>query len=319
MGKIIEPKRVLITGGFGYLGGRLAQYLTEYGHNIVLGSREYPDNPKWPSSLEVMQLNWDDENALVKACKNINVIIHTAGMNAQECGADPVAALAFNGLATARLTRASQKAGVTKFIYMSTAHVYCSPLVGKITDRTCPRNLHPYATSHIAGENAVLFGSENKIDFTGVVLRLSNVVGAPNSINTSCWTLFANNICREAAESHSITIRNNPQAFRDFVSMTTVCEVCRCLIDDVENHHSYVYNIGSGESLSLLQMANLIKERYKINFNISLDLVLPNINKKLKKHLEFIPSQLPFEIGQEIDTTLHSEIDRLIRYCELNP
>lgn len=317
MGKITEPKRVLITGGFGYLGGRLTQYLTEYGYKVIIGTRKNHNNLEWPRSTEVVQLYWDDEEALVNACKGINVIIHTAGMNAKDCESDPVAALAFNGLATARLVCASKKAGVTKFIYTSTAHVYCSPLVGKITDRSCPSNHHPYATSHLAGENAVLFGSKNQSNFTGVVLRLSNVVGVPASDNANCWMLFVNDICREASKSNSITIRNNPEELRDFVSMATVCEVCHCLISDEDSNLTYTYNIGSGESLSLLQIANMVKAQYKNLHNISLNLILPKINEKLKTNFKYIPSKLPFEIGNEVDVSLSSEIDKLIKYCDL--
>src|SRR3546814_20189177 len=97
-------------------------------------------------------------------------------MNAQNCAANPVEALEFNGVATARLVQAAARVGIRRFIYLSTAHVYCAPLTGTITEDTCPRNLHPYATSHLAGENAVLRAVKAG-EISGMVLRFLNVLG----------------------------------------------------------------------------------------------------------------------------------------------
>ena len=83
-------------------------------------------------------------------------------MNSQDCANDPVAALEFNGVATTRLVSAALSSGVKKFIYLSTAHIYSSPLVGKISEETYPKNFHPYATSHLAGEMAVLKAYKKK-------------------------------------------------------------------------------------------------------------------------------------------------------------
>ena len=79
---------------------------------------------------EVVKLIWDDKDALTEACRNVDTVIHAAGMNAQDCTKDPVAALEFNGVATARLVEATCKAGVNQLIYLSTAHVYSNPLQG---------------------------------------------------------------------------------------------------------------------------------------------------------------------------------------------
>jgi UDP-glucose 4-epimerase len=149
-------KRVLITGGFGFVGGRLATYLAQKGHHVILGSRITSISPAWLPHAEVIQIDWDDEVALEHICSQVDVVIHAAGMNTQDSTADPIAALAFNGLATARLVTAACWKGVQQFIYLSTAHVYANPLVGVITEESCPRNLHPYATSHLAGEQEVL-------------------------------------------------------------------------------------------------------------------------------------------------------------------
>ena len=94
--------------------------------------------------------------AFIPTKENVDVVIHTAGMNAQECASDPEQALAFNGTVTADLVSSAVKQGVQKFIYLSTAHVYKEPLVGTISESSQTTNTHPYATSHLAGEIPVL-------------------------------------------------------------------------------------------------------------------------------------------------------------------
>ena len=158
-GRFSLTMRILITGGFGFVGGRLAVHLAQAGHQIVLGSRNASSPPIWLPQAEVVQIVWEDDRTLEHCCDGVDGVIQAAGMNEQDCAAGPVAALDFNGVATARLIEAASRAGVKKFIYLSTAHIYASPLVGTITEETFPRNLHPYATSHLAGEHAVLSAS----------------------------------------------------------------------------------------------------------------------------------------------------------------
>lgn len=316
--KIEQPLRVLITGGFGYLGGRVAQYLTECGYQVVLGSREKKNKPEWLNQAEVIQLKWDDEDALVEACNNVNFVIHASGMNAHDCATDPVAALEFNGLATTKLVRASQKAGVTKFIYLSTAHVYRSPLTGNINENTCPSNLHPYATSHLSGEKAVLYASNTNTGFTGIVLRLSNVVGAPVSKSANCWMLFVNDICKEVVVNNSITIRNNSNDVRDFVPMSLVNMLCRYLVDEHNSEISEIYNVCSGESMTFFQMASLVKERYMKLYNISPELILQNTDNEIVGNICFDSDKLPTMADVELEASLSSEIDSLLKYCALH-
>ena len=90
--------RVLITGGFGYIGAKLGEYLFQNGHEVVLGTQRNLTAPDWLTQAEVVNTFWNDEKALTKICKGVDAIVHTAGMNAQECSNDPIMALEFNGL-----------------------------------------------------------------------------------------------------------------------------------------------------------------------------------------------------------------------------
>jgi UDP-glucose 4-epimerase len=73
------------------------------------------------------------------ACEGMDTIIHLAALNEHESLADPMGALLVNGAGTLKLLEAAIAEGVRRVIYFSTAHVYGSPLIGRITEATVPR------------------------------------------------------------------------------------------------------------------------------------------------------------------------------------
>jgi UDP-glucose 4-epimerase len=309
--------RVLITGGFGYLGGRIAKNLVDQGFQIVLGSRNEQAAPDWLPKVEIVRIDWDDQSSLENICKNIDVVVHTAGMNAQECAEDPVAALEFNGIATGRLVQASVSVGVTKFIYLSTAHVYSYPLMGEIDEESCLTNRHPYATSHVAGENAVLYQSDVSSDFAGIVLRLSNGIGVPAHKYTNCWMLAVNDFCKQVVENGKIVVNSSSKVERDFVPISLLCNSIHTMIDDVEVN-SGIINIASSNTVSLQEITNIIKERTELLFGFSVEVMFKNksgfsLDSSNSKKLFISNHKLKETV--EVEIKLVGEIDQLLLMC----
>ena len=118
----------ILVGGFGYLGANLSEYLSSKGTSCCFGLSKRTESPNWLPQAEVVRTLWTDEIALRKMCQGVDVIVHAAGMNAQDCSNDPVSALEFNGLSTVRLLQSAIHADIRRFIYLSTAHVYSSHL-----------------------------------------------------------------------------------------------------------------------------------------------------------------------------------------------
>jgi UDP-glucose 4-epimerase len=267
--------RILITGGFGFVGGRLAEHLFRLDHEIVLGSQSLKDVPNWLPQARVTKINWNDDDALEECCSRSDVIVHAAGINSGGCVGDPVAALEFNGLATARLTAAARRAKVKRLIYLSTAHVYAAPLAGVITEETCPRNLHPYATSHLAGEYSVCYANQRE-ELEGVVLRLANAFGRPVHENVDCWMLFVNDLCRQAATMRSMTLRTSGLQTRDFVTLHDVVRAVAHLIDAPKSDiGDGLFNVGSGCSKSVIVLADLIRSRCLHVLGYSPEIICP--------------------------------------------
>jgi len=305
---------VLISGGLGYLGGRIAKYLLDSGFQVKIGSsRSHPDVPSDLLSCEIVICDLSDKRSLENACKNVSSIIHLASLNAQECDHDPEAALLINGLGTLNLLNAAKKMGVTKFVYFSTAHVYGSPLQGIIDENSTPRPIHDYAITHRLAEDYVLQANSNK-DITGSILRLTNSVGSPLNSKANCWMLVVNDLCKQTVLNQSMELHSDELVQRDFIPISTVCStVVDVLTSDVLDGE--IANISSSVVLTLRELTNLIADRSEVVLGFR-----PNINfKRLPKGkpLEslFISNSKLKSSGCIIDTDLSYEIDQLLLNC----
>jgi UDP-glucose 4-epimerase len=252
---------ILITGGMGFVGGRVAQTLaTNADVTLALGSRTAQESPHWLPSSNVIEMDWHSSQSLILACEDMDTLVHLAGMNAADCLSDPVAALEVNAVNTARLMEAAKVVGVKRIIYLSTAHIYGPTLVGKIDESTLPKSLHPYATSHLAAEHVVLAAANSSID--SIVLRLSNGFGVPAHPEVNAWMLLMNDLCRQAVTLRSMTLRSSGLQWLDFITLQDVSRVVTHMIDlPKSNIGNGIFNVGSGKSSRVIEMAELIQAR----------------------------------------------------------
>lgn len=315
-GKFKVVMKILITGGFGFVGGRLAEYLSLAGHTIILGSRKASEAPIWLPNVKVQKIDWDDEASLIRSCQGVDMVIQAAGMNANDCSSDPEAALNFNGKSTGRLAKAALKSDVTRFIYLSTAHVYSNPLTGHITEENVPRNTHPYATSHLAGENAVLNLKQSK-KMWRIVLRLSNAFGSPKDLKTNCWMLLINDLCKQAVEKRKLVLKSNGLQSRDFISLEQVSNVVAFFANrSIKPNGLNIFNLGTGISKSVFEIAKLVQLRCKLVLDFEPELLCLSSDKnEPQTPLIYKSTNLPL-LGIKVDDSYNlTEIDNLLCYC----
>lgn len=304
-------RKILITGGFGYIGGRIAQAIQSSDEfQAILGSRVRREKPHWLPQASVIDTPWRDIDGLRNACENVSSIIHLSAMNEIEAARDPVAALEVNGVATVRLLEAAKASGVKRFIYFSTAHVYGAPLVGELSERVCPKPVHPYATSHKAAEDAVL--AENSADkIAGIVIRLSNSFGCPTHENIDRWTLLVNDLCMQAVTHRQLTLKTPGMQRRDFVTLTdvgnAVLHICRnnCIVG--------VYNLGGEWAPTIYDMSILIAERCHTLFGYKPNIVRPSGSAD-KQSLMYDMDKLK-STGFSLVKNHIEEIDNTLAFC----
>ena len=185
-------RRILIAGGLGYVGGRVAQALVDQpGVKLRLGLRHPPASPPaWFSRVESVPLDLLAGDTLEAACRGMQEVINLAAMNEIHSAADPGQALQVNGAGALKLLQAAQAAGVVRFIQFSTAHVYGTPLAGRITEKSLTRPVHPYAITHRVAEDFVLAARDRGLigDWSSVCPTASALRPTPESIAGPWWS-----------------------------------------------------------------------------------------------------------------------------------
>jgi UDP-glucose 4-epimerase len=225
---------------------------------VVVGTRSAPRIIEWLPDAAIARTDWQSDDSLQDACRSVAAIIHLAGMNSADCATDAVGALAFNAVGTARLLRAALAAGVRRFIYVSTAHIYASPLRGVITEAALTTNLHPYAASHRAAEDCVRFMHERR-RLEGIVVRLSNAFGAPANPAANCWMLLVNDLCRQAVARGKLVLHSSGLQRRDFIALTDVCRAVEHLLEvDAAALGDGLFNLGGAWAPTVLEMAERV-------------------------------------------------------------
>lgn len=298
------------------MGGRITAFLlSEAVGDLVITTR----NSGQFSSEKVVSKNFDFSNtsldAYLELVTGMDFVIHCACPNEIESKEDPCYALNICALGTQRLLQACIEKGVKRFIYFSTAHVYGAPLQGMIDETRTPRPVHPYAISHRVAEDLVL-AAHDKREIEGVVLRLSNAFGCPVSKSVNRWTLLVNDACKQLYATNLVEIYGNPNSLRDFVTLADVCRVTLHFLNlSGLKLSDGLFNVGSGTSWSVRQMAELILSRYRL---------LENETAMVRVHSDQVKPVEPFfykieklqKTGFVNSNLMDQEIDQLLSFCK---
>lgn len=304
-------KRILVTGAFGYVGGRVSRYLAEQDYCMRLGSRDASRHaPHWLGSGELATMDFDSDASLEAACRGVDCIVHLANTNEAVSRTDPELALRVNGGGTIKLLRAAAEAGVKRLIYISTAHIYGAPLQGVITEETLPRPRHPYAITHRTAEDFVLAGTQ----VHGVVLRLSNSFGAPEL--GADWALLVNDLCRQAVTQKKMVLRSSGLQRRDFVPLGDVARAIEHVIElPQERCGDGLFNLGGESPLRVLDMVERIAERCAavLGFRPEIQRPAPAAGEG-EWLLDYRMDKLK-ATGFSLHTSIDEELDATLEYC----
>ena len=297
---------VLITGGSGYLGGRIAAHLERLGCQVRIGKSVESDSNGFPIDLT-------DDHSINGACDGISSIIHLAAMNAQSCDNNPEKALLINGLGTLKLLKAAKKNRVSKFLYFSTAHIYGSPLIGEINEELLPRPLHSYSITHRVAEDYVIVEAYQQ-GLSATIFRLTNAVGSPITPQANCWMLVANNFCRQVVTSGSIKVYSNKFLQRDFIPISSICSVVSSFLDS-NALDGEIVNLSSGAAITLQSLVIMIVDRSEVvlGFRPRINFLGNSIETDISELI--ISNSKLSNLGFKIDNNLSDELDQLLLNC----
>lgn len=306
----MTARRVLVTGAGGYLGGRLVAHLEQGSRfRVRRGSRRADSG-----SDDVVAIGDLGDVALLKAaCRDMDAVVHLAALNEIDSAREPARAHEVNVEGTRRVVDGAVTAGVRRFVYLSTAHVYGAPLEGRIDEAHPTTPAHPYARTHRDAEDIVL-GARASIE--PVVLRLSNAVGAPTRPDVDRWTLLVNDLCRQVATSGSMTLRSSGLARRDFIPMSDACAAIEhFLLLPAEALPDGPVNLGGGRSARVLDIVELIAARAEAVLGTRPRIARPEpAADEVSPELDFRIDRL-LAAGFRPRGDLVAEIDDTLRLC----
>ncbi len=255
-------KRILITGGAGFIGGHIAELLLSRGHqviaidNLTTGKRE-----NLPSSAELVTGDVTDLELLDTVfAGGIDAVMHIAGQASISLSfANPAADLNTNTLGTVRVLQTCIKYKVPRLLYASSMTIYGANPVTPTPESTPADPISYYAITKYAAEryvHATALRPDLDFDFNVTSFRMFNVYGPRQSLTNSyqgVFAIFVGNVLR----GEPIRIYSDGEQARDFVH---VADVARAWVDALDNTASYgqIINLGTGQPTSVNELADLV-------------------------------------------------------------
>ena len=275
---------VLVTGGAGYIGSHTCLELLGSGHEVTVvdnlsnSSRESLRRVESLTGKSVRFVAGDllDEGMLeaLFAAHSFHVVIHFAGLKAVgESVEMPVAYYRNNLTGTLNLIHAMDRAGVKNIVFSSSATVYGDPETVPINE-TFPRSAtNPYGRSKLIIEEILEDLLVADSSWRVVLLRYFNPVGAhesgligedPNGIPNNLMPYIAQ-VAGGRLERLSVFGDDYPTpdgtGVRDFIHVVDLAKGHLCALKEAEEAPGlYVYNLGTGQGYSVLDMVRAFEK-----------------------------------------------------------
>jgi UDP-glucose 4-epimerase len=249
-------KRVLITGGAGFIGSHLARHFAACGEVTVLDDlRSGHARNLDGTACRFVRGSILDDAALREAMTGAEEVYHLAAMvSVPESVAKPAECAELNTDGTRRVLAAASAAGARKVVLASSAAIYGdNPTVPKL-EAMPPEPKSPYAETKLAGER--LLEEYRRSHGLGTTsLRFFNVFG-PRQDPKSAYAAAVPIFIAKALRDEPIGIHGDGGQTRDFVHVTDVVGALAYAGASAEMHGTY--NVGYGRSQSILELAQEI-------------------------------------------------------------
>lgn len=265
--KDISNSSFLVTGGAGFIGSHIVEYLLKHGagkvrvlDNLSTGFQKNLDLLKGYENFEFIEGDIRDYATCQRACEGIDYVSHQAALGSVPRSVkDPVTSNEVNVSGFVNVITAAKNSGVKTFVYASSSSIYGDePNLPKVEERV-GNPLSPYAVTKKTNElYANVFHDLYNMNVVG--LRYFNVFGPrqdPNGPYAAVIPLFVSGIINQTP----VYINGDGEQTRDFTFVDNAVQAnIRGMLTDNGAAFGEAYNVAVGENFSVNFLYNAIRE-----------------------------------------------------------
>ena len=247
--------KVLVTGGAGFIGSHIAEYLVQRGDDVTvldnLNTGKKDNLAKINDKINFVNGDIRDYKLLEKLVNYTSSVFHEAALASVQQSfnmKDEYFDVNVNG--TENILKLGKEYGF-KIVYASSSSVYGNPKKIPIKEGDDRKPINPYAQTKLEGEYLAKKYSEIGVSVIG--LRYFNVFGSRQSIEyAGVIKLFLEKIKQKMPPK----INGDGLQTRDFVHIDDIVKA-NILAMDSDIKHEF-FNVGTGNSISILDLANVV-------------------------------------------------------------
>ncbi len=241
--------KILITGGAGFIGSNLADYLLAGGtevvvfDNLVTGRPEFIAKASEHPRFTFVEGDILDAARLTEAMAGVDAVVHFAANADVRFGLEhPEKDLQQNTVGTFTVLEAMRATGVRRILFSSTGSVYGEPVVFP-TPEDCPfpQQTSLYGASKVAGESLIQAYSEG-YGFAGVITRFVSIMGE----RYTHGHLF-DFVKALRADPAQLTVLGNGEQRKSYLYIGDCVAAVTQLLDTHREPGCHVYNLGTDE------------------------------------------------------------------------
>ena len=264
--------KIFITGGTGFIGSHLTKFLINQGHNITIYDNFSNSKSNSDSQIKIIEGDILDHSKILNSMKNMDLVIHLAAqISVIDSISNPDNTLKINVEGTHNILDSCVKNNIKNFIAASTAAVFGHSSEIPLTEEAPTNPISPYGKSKLIMEKEILEFSQ-KHNLNSIILRFFNLYGVGQSLQyAGVITKFMKNIHTNT----DLEIYGNGNQTRDFIHISDAINSFDLAIKNIDGKIGKIYNVGTGTSTTILELAKLLlkisRKNLKINFKSNLD------------------------------------------------
>lgn len=251
--------RFLITGGAGFLGTALANYLVQQGHTVrVLDNLSAGDASRLDPGIHFTRGDVEDKPKVWRLLNKIDCVYHLAArVSVPESVLYPREYNSANVSGTVAIMEALRDAGIKRVVLTSSGALYGEQNVEKVHEGLLPNPTSPYAASKLAAESYVrTIGQLWNIET--VILRIFNAYG-PGQMVPPTHPPVIPQFMRQILEKGSVVVHGNGRQTRDFIYVDDVVKAL-AVAGTAEGIDRQIINVGTGVGTSLLELIKILEQ-----------------------------------------------------------